>query len=165
MSQAQTAKQALERAAKDKTRVRIFYGDPVTGKDDCDETRRSGKVLKTQAGAFVLLTDTRHAGRQGIWAHTIDTARVVRIAKYTRRVCKPVELYRHPTYTAGEWSSYYRPDLGRWIAIRNGLIHATFSNEMDAAIYVDYIVGNRAHNHSPSKLISFETLLKRTSKP
>lgn len=163
MSQAPTAKLALERAAQNKTVVRIFYGDPATGIDDCDETRRSGKVHKTKAGVFVLMSDVRRSGARSSWLHTIDTERVVRIARYTPRVCRPIELYRHPSYTAGEWSSYYRSDLGRWIAIRNGLIHATFDNEIDAAIYVDYIVGNRVRNFTPTpnRAISFMELLKR----
>lgn len=161
MSQAPTAKLALERAAQSKINVRIFYGDTSTGTDDCDETRRSGKVHKTQAGAYILTPDVRPSGIRSNRLRKIDTARVVRIARYTHGACKPVELYRHPSYFAGNWSSYYRTDLGRWIAIRNGIIHATFDNEIDAAIYVDYIVGNRVRNYSPNKTISFEMLLKR----
>lgn len=165
MIQAQTAKQALEQAAKDKIRVRVFYGDPVTGTDDCDETNRRGKVYKTQAGAFVLTPDIRKTPEHRNWIHTIDTTRVVRIAKYTHGACRAVELYRHPSYSTGGWSVYWRSDLGRWIAIRNGLIHATFGNETDALLYVDYIKGNRARNFYRDKTTSLKELLKRKASP
>lgn len=161
MSQAPTAKLALQRAEQSKTVVRVFYGDSVTGKDDCDETNRKGRVHKTESGAFVLTPCRRKSKTQRYWIHTIDTRNVVRIARYTNGACKPVELYRHPAYTAGEWSSYYRYDLGKWVAVRNGLIHATFGNEADAALYVDYIQGNRARHFSVDKVAAFKRLLKR----
>lgn len=160
MSQAPTAKLALERAAASKQRIRIFYGDPETGKDDCDETKRNGKLRKTQSGAFVLLISASKSSSHGNRIHTIDTSRVVRIAKYGSGTNKPTELYRHPNYTAGEWSSYYRIDLGRWIAIRNGLIHATFDDEMDAAFYVAYITGDRACTIYRFKEAAYKRLLK-----
>jgi hypothetical protein len=162
VSQAPTAKQALEQAAANKQRVRIFYGDPVTGTDDCDETERMGMPRKTKAGAF-LFTIRKGDEAHNAWIHTIDTSRVVRIASYVRRspLGKTVELYRHPNYTAGEWSHYYRSDLGRWVAVRSGLIHATFDNEIDAAIYVDYIQGNRARTRYPDKAAAFKRLVER----
>lgn len=166
MSQASTAKQALERAAKDKMRVRIFYGDPVTGKDNCDETERIGVPLKTKGGAYIFVIRKKDKTHNA-WIHTIDSEQVVRIVSYTHgsKSGKPSELYRHPSYTTGEWSSYYRHDLGKWVAVRNGLIHATFDSEIDAAIYTDYIQGNRARTRGPDKVASFKRLLKRTSKP
>lgn len=164
MSQAATAKEALERAAKTKTRIRVFYGDPVTGKDDCDETDRRGKVTKTKASAFVLAISVSHDSKHGNRLHTIDTSRVVRVVKYGRGARKPTELYRHPNYTTGKWSSYYRSDLGKWIAIRNGLIHATFNNEIDSALYVDYIQGNRERIRYINKPAAFKAMLRRKTK-
>lgn len=165
MSQAPTAKLALERAAKDKTRVRVFYGDPETGKDDCDETKRNGKLRKTQSGAFVLLISASNGSDHGDRIHTIDTSRVVRIARYGSGTNGPTELYRHPSYTAGEWSSYYRTDPGKWVAVRNGLIHATFDDEMDAAFYIAYITGDRACTIYRFKEAAYKRLLKRKASP
>lgn len=161
-TQEPTAKQVLQRAAESKQRVRIFYGDPVTGKDDCDETEFAGKIYETKSGLFIAASLNRS---ESTWRapHQIDTSQVVRIVTYTRgsKSGGPTELYRHPSYTAGGWSSYWRSDLGRWIAIRNGLIHATFDNEIDAAIYVDYIQGNRARTRYPDKAAAFKRLMER----
>lgn len=161
-TQAPTAKQALEQAAANKQRVRVFYGDPKTGKDDCDETECAGKVYETKLGLFIAASLNRG---ESTWRapHQIDTSQVVRVVTYTRgsKSGGPTELYRHPNYTAGEWSHYCRSDLGRWVAVRSGLIHATFDNEIDAAIYVDYIQGNRARTRYPDKAAAFKRLMER----
>lgn len=135
----------LERYRKSGDALRVFYGDPVTGKDWLDENDVVGTVGRS-CGIFKvpLLVEEGESGGPALLDHC-----VVRMTDgKTGR-----ELYRHPTYNQPEFE--IRPveetdpiakrgyTHGVWARNGNGEFerHANFESYGKACKYVAFITG------------------------
>jgi len=84
----------LERARKDGTRIRVHYGDQITGEDWLDEFGMTGRIGRSMGPVKIplILASRRSYGGSGILTDCIVR---IREAKGGR------ELYRHPKYNYG----------------------------------------------------------------
>ncbi|MBL8511014.1 MAG: hypothetical protein JNM52_05145 [Betaproteobacteria bacterium] len=128
--------------------VRLFLGDPQTGRDWCEENDvvgfigRTGGPLKT----LILLEPVNDDGhiRPSLGGGTILTARVLRIID----VSINREVYRFPGYQLPcLTTSQITQGCYRYAVFRDGLLHARFKNEEEAWHYMAFLSGVRSVNH------------------
>jgi transcriptional regulator with XRE-family HTH domain len=94
-----------------------------------------------------------------------QTSRLITLNNVVRVRSGRHDLYRHKKYGTGIWSWRYNEKLGRWTAARNGLIHATFDDEIGAASYCAYITGDTQRPLSfPSSEATYREIVKRSVK-
>lgn len=145
----------LERYRKSGELIRVFYGDPQTGRDWLEENESMGRVGRS-SGIFKvpLMVEVGESGGMAILDHCI-----VRIQDgKTGR-----DLYRHPAYTVPEmeirsvegitasWHQVKKPKLltemgythGVWVKDEKGEFtnHANFKSYGKACRYVAFMAG------------------------
>lgn len=129
------------------TRVRIYLGDPATGRDWMDENDVSGYIGQSMGPQKILLLipTNRSYGGGGIL-----TAHVLRIIANGR------EIYRHAKYKQPKWTiaavdpSKEQPE-GRMPypsgyttgTFENGKLHALFKSPAQAQRWLDFMEGRR----------------------
>ena len=118
----------LENARKYGDRIRVFYGDPETGRDWCEEHGVMGYVARSVGPekVYILLANSRAIGGLPI---LVDNVIKVTIDK---RV-----VYQHPKYNLGEFEIRGRD------VYRDGKLLARFESEDKARRYVEFLRGNR----------------------
>ena len=86
----------LERARRDRFRIRLHYGDVVTGRDWMDEHWVTGRVGRSMGKISIplILANSRSPGGPSILDHCIVQ---IRTAKSPRHI-----LYQHPKYHYGD---------------------------------------------------------------
>lgn len=131
----------LEQFRGDGQLIRIFLGDPKTGRDWCEENDVVGRVGRSTGSQKVplLLCDGES------WGGAILTECVLRIMDAQDR-----ELYRHPLYQEPKLGMELETDPTMmakgytWSVNRDGQIQARFKSSHDAAEYVCFMTGKRA---------------------
>lgn len=123
--------EVLERARRMDTRIRVYYGDPETGRDWMEEWDNTGYVSRSTGikPIYILVHNRRSMG-----GGAISTRCILRITTSA----EGRELYRHP--------KYQRPDLTlqecaeidgyTWEVLRDGETHARFSSRAKAEAYI-----------------------------
>lgn len=132
------ALQAVERAYAAKYRVRIWYGDTETGQawpEEWDVTGYIGRstAYKEEDKIFLLVNNRRSLGGPGLLMDCI-----VRIDTTNGRT-----LYKHSTFSAGQWGFSVDPDSSEFIVHHNGKAHAKFPDPVKASRYIDFMTGKR----------------------
>jgi hypothetical protein len=120
-------------------RVRIWYGDTVTGQawqEEHDVTGSIGKSTGSQPLAL-LIHSTRSYGGGALLDHCI--IRIDHIATH-------ITLYQHPSFTAGKYEieTDYSPDAALpALVIYNNEHVASFPTYAKAKRYIDFMLGKR----------------------
>lgn len=138
-----TAAEALDYAYRSGDRVRVWYGDPKTGKAWPEEHDVLGYVSRStgREPIYILVYDTRSLG-----GGAIMEGHIVRLDTTSGHT-----LYRHPLFSPGEWRMDYHPvgDIEMadksmvWAVYHDGALHARFAVREYAARYVDFMQGKR----------------------
>lgn len=129
---------ALNRARNCDSRIRVFYGNPETGKDWCEEHDVIGYVGLSMGPLKVPLLVPYRNSRGG---PTILLSNVVRMTM------DKVEIYRHPKYhigilSAGPTASAKLLDQGyTHQVLRDGVNIANFKSEKKANNYIRFLKG------------------------
>ena len=123
-------KRVLENAMHSRRRLRLFYGDAVTGKDWGEEYDVLGYIGRSGGNVKIplLVNNRRSLGGPAILDHCI-----VKIMDGRRT------LYEHPHYDAG----HYEINDDHEVA-RDGETVARFKSHKQAANYVAYMLGQRS---------------------
>lgn len=125
----------LENAYKNSTKVRLFYGNPVTGEDWNEEHDVIGYVGKSLSQAIFILLPLL-TSRGGI---AIDPKCIVRIThnKY--------EYYRHPNYKCAQFHIAYdgSRNILKWEVYKSDQVMARFDSEKKAQHYIAFMYGTR----------------------
>jgi len=132
---------ALERARARNARVRIFYGEPETGKSWSEENDVVGTIGRSMGPIKIplLIHNSRSTGGPGILDHCI-----VRIQGSAHLV-----TYTHPKFDAGQWDigdpkQEDHPGLLYVAGVyHNGSLHARFTSHEGAKRYREFMLGNR----------------------
>ena len=141
-------KHVLQGIVLDEIRVRIYFGEPETGVDDCQDSQTKG-YIRVQYGKLALFPAAN--SKVGIPLRAFPDP--FRIVKITGTANKAV-LYQHPSYDCGEWQIGKLPN-GRYTAERNGLPHATFTYQEQALGYVKFITGEH-DNADPIRITQYD---------
>jgi hypothetical protein len=130
----------LERYRESVKRVRVFFGDPETGRDWCEEwdvvgtIGRSGGTMKSP----LLVPHGENIGP------AISTSKVLRVMD----VGTNKEVYRHPMYKvpALEIEPLDDPELPKykWAGFRDGELIARFYSNYQAAEWKEFMIGGIA---------------------
>lgn len=131
----------LENARITKKRLRLFFGNPETGKDWYEEFDVKGTIGRSRGSIKVplIINNVRSMGGPAISDNC-----VVKIIDLTTRQT----VYSHPTYTLGEVTIGEPP---REIAVQgykaavyiDGKNQANFRTYKQAERYVDFLKGER----------------------
>lgn len=130
-------REVLESARKNGTRLRLFYGDDVTGRDWMEEFDVVGTIGRSTGAMKVPLIITRECRHGG---PAILDDRIVRII----RTADKRELYRHPQYHLAALAVVRKehPDYAASVTA-NGEIHARFKSEKSALNWIAFMRGER----------------------
>lgn len=122
----------LEAAHNSGTKIRIFYGDVVTGAAWPEENDVKGTIGNSTGPQKVplLIESARSMGGMPIMNC------VVAIRSHTEW------LYKHPVFTVGKWV-YQADDDGKIWVYFNGEKHASFDNIRKATNYIAFMHGDR----------------------
>lgn len=123
---------ALESAAARKSKVRVFYGDPQTGRDWLEEHDTEGRLGRSMGPLKVpLLISPRESGGPALLDHCI-----VRLMENGR------EVWRHPSYTLGNLETAPGTHPERPVAVlRDGEAVAGFRGHEGAARWIAFMRG------------------------
>lgn len=128
--------EALEKARLNGWRVRLFYGDPETGRAWTEENDVIGTIGRSMGPIKIplLIANARSLGGPGILDSSI-------VAIITGPGCF---IYRHPGFDVGQWAAV-SSDLPDYVAAvtHNGKIHARFKTELGARRYLGFMRGER----------------------
>lgn len=124
----------FERYRRTENVLRVFYGDPATGRDWCEEHDTYGRVGRSMGPMRVplLIAEREHGG-----PHVL-TACIVRLVDWASER----ELYRHP--------AYHQPDMALaakdssdypWAVTFDGETQAQFKSQGRAAAYLAFMRG------------------------
>jgi len=133
----QAVKDKLEFYLKSGHRIRLFYGDAVTGRDWMEEYDTMGTVSRSTGDKPIpiLIHNSRSMGGGGIMDHCI-----VKITLNKKTV------YQHPTYyiPISKAIPSNRPDLP-WQVRRedDNSIQAMFKTQQKACNYLNFMYGDR----------------------
>jgi hypothetical protein len=131
----------LEQFRDDNRLIRIFLGDPKTGRDWCEENDVVGRIGRSTGSQKVPLL----LAEEENWGGAILTDCVLRIMDANDR-----ELYRHPLYQEPKLGMELETDpqmLAQgytWSVHRDGQIQARFKSSFEASEYVCFMTGKRA---------------------
>lgn len=130
----------LEKARAMDQRVRIFYGNVLTGKDWMEEHAVCGKIGRSAGEVKVPILLAREGSYGGA---SISTECIVRILRDGR------ETYRHPDYhqaaleiTESTSPDALRPDYN-WLVTAGGADTARFQSRNKAQRWVNFMEGRR----------------------
>jgi len=135
--------------ARDSDRIlRLFYGDPETGRDWCEENDLVGYIGRSCGTMKIplLLEPIRDRFSSGIVSASggcgIMDSSIIRIAD----VSTNEELYRHAKYqlpqiTLTECEAALKPQGCQYAAMRDGENVANFKSYEDAARYLAFMLG------------------------
>jgi hypothetical protein len=120
---------------RERVGVRLFLGDPETGRDWGEGNDVCGYIGRSMGRIKVpLMLATRHS----TGGPAILTGNVLRILVNGR------EVYRHPKYCAPAWET---KDDGPadlpFQVLRDGIVHARFRTEASRTRWLDYMTGRR----------------------
>jgi hypothetical protein len=127
------------RAHQDGARVRLFYGDTGTGEAWAEEHDVTGTIGRSMGPvrAPLLIANRRSMGGPALLDHCIVA--VIRT--------DGAALYKHPTFTPGEWTTRpgEYPDTGAacFEALRNGELYARSATEDRAKRFAAFMAGKR----------------------
>lgn len=132
----QAVRSILERYRKSGERLRIFLGDPETGRDWLEENDVVGRIGRSMGTMKIplMLADGEYGG-PGILDHCIVKMQDVE----TGRV-----LWKHPTYRLPELRIVDGAKRGRVNVLVDGQLHATFKTAGKAAAFVAFLAGETA---------------------
>lgn len=127
----------LERARQYNLRVRLFYGDPQTGRDWLEEHDTQGTIGRSMGPVKIpiLIHNARSLGGGAILDHCI-----------VRITIDKLNVYRHPDYHLPDFKLKYNSDPGNeyTVSVMDGNeVIARFPDEGKARKWLDFIRGNR----------------------
>ena len=129
--------QVIRALYANKHRARLFYGDPITGLDYCEEYDIMGTVGKStgEQPCPLLINNRRSLG-----GGAISTRLIVKIVDLQTKCC----IYVHPTYDQPEFE-YGKSDNPDYevAAYKDGEIYARFHSQESADKYCDFMRGVR----------------------
>jgi len=126
----------LDTAMNTGLRLRLFYGDTITGMSWFDENDMCGTIGRSSGPIKIplIIANSRSTGGPGI----LDRC-IVAIADAPGRF-----VYRHPSFNAGEWTTGKAQSAGYIeAAYCNGELHAQFKKQGQASRYIAFMKGER----------------------
>lgn len=130
-------KRILEYARKAEIRIRIFYGDPESGRDWLEECDAMGYVSRSMGPLKIPILLKRCNSSGG---GSILTDNILRIIE-TGTQC---ELYRHRNYVEPKFRIRRGDDEQYPFEVHaNSSLHARFKRRDEAKRYVDFMRGKR----------------------
>lgn len=136
----QKVQAVLEKYRQSQLMIRLFYGDPSTGRDSCEEWDVVGQVGRSGGSMKVplLLVDGEHYGSP------ISSDRLLRIMD----VQLNVDVYRHKLYKVPDIQIVPLVDLSlpeyKWAGHRDGVLCARFRSTYEAAEWQEFMTGRIA---------------------
>lgn len=129
----------LEKVISSGRRVRIFLGEPATGKADNIEYGVIGTIV-TSSGT---LKRPQFVTKSLIDAYTLSCSKIVRIIDAESME----DLYRHPTFHTSQFEVAHADDPESWhyVAKADGTPFADFDTKRDALNWVEFMRGNRLY--------------------
>jgi hypothetical protein len=126
----------LEMARTHGDRLRIFYGDPVTGRDWLEEHGVTGTIGRSTGQLQIPLIIHSNRSHGGSEILTENILRIMRDGK---------DIYRHPNYVKPTFEIKPHDDeFFRQGVYVNGYLHAGFETKRQAQRWIDYMSGKRA---------------------
>lgn len=130
------------------TILRLFYGDPETGRDSCEEFEtigfigRSGGPMRVPLILEPLLDDVRDI-TSSAYGGSIDTVNVLRIIDVRRAE----EVYRAENYVLPQFAIVANESraLRRVAVTRDGQTVSVFDDHESAAQWIAFMQGFRVH--------------------
>ena len=133
----QRVREVLEHARQNDIRLRLFYGDDVTGRDWLEENDVVGCIGRSTGSMKVPLLINNQ--RNCVGPAILDD-RIVRIISTTDKR----ELYRHPQYHLADLSIELNEHLGYAASVMaNGVVHARFKTAKSAQNWIALMRGKR----------------------
>lgn len=125
----ETVKKVLNSLNASRTRVRLFYGDTITGMAWAEENFVLGTIGNSTGIAKIplLIANTRSMSGGAI----LDGSLVGIVTTGGRW------LYKHPSFSSGLWS------VKGCEVFNNGVLHATFKTEKQVNNYMGFMTGAR----------------------
>jgi hypothetical protein len=126
----------LDTAMNTGQRLRLFYGDTVTGMSWLEEFDVCGTIGRSMGEIKIplLIANARAHGGPGI----LDRC-IVAIADAPGHF-----VYKHPGFNTGEWTAGKAHDAGYVeAAYCNGELHAQFKKQGQASRYIAFMKGER----------------------
>lgn len=120
-------KAAILATYRAKERVRIFYGDPKTGKVWPEEFETTGTIGRSTGERKVPLLI---ANRRSLGGGALSPSIVGVKTKYRW-------FYKHPAFNLGVW------EVGLDCVYHNDKLHARFPSHAKAERYVEFMTGKR----------------------
>jgi hypothetical protein len=126
----------LEAYRKTGAKVRVFMGDPVTGRDWLEENDVIGKIGRSMGPIKIpLLCAPRSDGGMAM-----STECILRLVDVESKF----EVYRHPLYKMPEFKIVSGPMEGYPFEVTvNDSVHARFAGEASAQAWVAFMRGER----------------------
>ncbi|MCC5610545.1 hypothetical protein LC612_28300 [Nostoc sp. CHAB 5834] len=139
----------LTRAYLNKKVVRIWYGDPATGKAFPDEFEVLGTVGRSTGPVKVpLLVLPGEDGGGQISAHVIVRIDFVETTKTDGPFPKVSQslrnAFKHPSFNTGSWKTGSLDD-SEVSVFHEGSIHARFPSALLAQLYISFMKGETAY--------------------
>jgi hypothetical protein len=130
-------REVIESARQKGMRLRLFYGDDVTGRDWMEEFDVVGTIGRSTGAMkvpLIIASERSHGGP------AILDDRIVRII----RTSDKRELYRHPQYHLAALAVVRNehPDYAASVTA-NGEVHARFKSEKSALNWIAFMRGER----------------------
>lgn len=138
----QEVRAILESAIRTGQRLRLFYGDALTGRCWNDEWHTIGKIGRSCGASKIplLVSNARSMRGMAVLDHCI-------IAIQSAPGCF---LYRHPLFHTGLWTTAPASAEGYAVdVLHNDSLHARFKREEQAAPYIAFMTGERWSKAAP----------------
>lgn len=121
---------------KTRDRVRIVYGDPITGKDWLEEHDVMGRIGRSTGSTKVPLLI---ANERSMGGGALLTARILKIVLVDNKKV----LYQHEKYEEPKFEIGFLAITGQYGVLVGGKVHANFKTHEAATKYIDFMLCKR----------------------
>lgn len=121
---------------KTRDRVRIVYGDPVTGKDWLEEYDVMGRIGRSTGEVKIPLLI---ANERSMGGGAILTANILKIVLVDNKKV----LYQHEKYGEPKFEIGFLAITGQYSVSVGGKVHANFKTHDAATKYIDFMLCKR----------------------
>lgn len=139
----------LAQAFLNKKTVRIWYGDPSTGKAYPEEFEVLGTVGRSTGQVKVpLLVLPGESGGGAILSHVIVRIDFVETSRtdgpYPKVSQSLRNAFKHPNFSAGSWKTIASDNSGV-VVLHEGAVHGNFPSPLLAQLYISFMKGETAY--------------------
>ena len=121
---------------KTRDRVRIVYGDPITGKDWLEEYDVIGRIGRSTGSTKVPLLI---ANERSMGGGAILTAKILKIVLVDNKKV----LYQHENYEEPKFEIGFLAITGQYSVSVGGKVQANFKTQEAATKYIDFMLCKR----------------------